>query len=117
MVWDHYVYLPLVMRNYTGEVIVIDHTSTDISKIPPYWINKAKELLRLSYGHTSHGSQLIVGVGQQDHAHAALAAQLPAVRRHDAAAFLPAVLEREEGEEGKKEEAPKADAGKKEEKK
>jgi hypothetical protein len=55
--------LPLVMNNYPETMIIIDHTTTDISKIPPYWINQAKELLRLSYGHTSHGSQLVSGLG------------------------------------------------------
>jgi len=42
--------------------IVIDHRHTDISQIPEYWINQAKQLLRLSYGHTSHGSQLVSGM-------------------------------------------------------
>jgi hypothetical protein len=43
--------------------IVVDHRHTDISQIPVFWINQAKELLRLSYGHTSHGSQLVTGMG------------------------------------------------------
>jgi hypothetical protein len=43
--------------------IVVDHRHTDISQIPDYWINQAKQLLRLSYGHTSHGSQLVTGMG------------------------------------------------------
>ena len=30
--------------------------------MPAYWVNRAKELLRLSYGHTSHGSQLVSGM-------------------------------------------------------
>lgn len=42
--------------------IIIDHTCTDISKIPIAWINQAKRNLRCSYGHTSHGSQLITGM-------------------------------------------------------
>jgi hypothetical protein len=58
----YYAYLPLVINKYPDLTIIIDHTTTDISKIPPYWINKAKELLRLSYGHTSHGSQLVSGM-------------------------------------------------------
>ena len=45
-----------------GQTIVIDHTTTDLTKIPEYWINAAKELLRASYGHTSHGSQAISGM-------------------------------------------------------
>lgn len=40
--------------------IIIDHTTTDLSKIPPTWIEAAKQLA-LHYGHTSHGSQLITG--------------------------------------------------------
>jgi len=44
------------------QAIIIDHTTTDLSKIPDEYIQKAKELLRLSYGHTSHGSQLISGL-------------------------------------------------------
>ena len=42
--------------------IIIDHRHTDINQIPEYWIEQAKELLRLSYGHTSHGSQLVTGM-------------------------------------------------------
>jgi uncharacterized repeat protein (TIGR01451 family) len=46
-----------------GEAIIVDHTTTDLGEIPEYWIEKAKDLLRVSYGHTSHGSQLITGMG------------------------------------------------------
>ncbi len=42
--------------------IIIDHTCTDISKIPTCWIEEAKAQLRLAYGHTSHGSQIITGM-------------------------------------------------------
>ena len=45
-----------------GQAIIIDHTTTDITKIPEYWINQVKALLRASYGHTSHGSQLVSGL-------------------------------------------------------
>jgi len=45
-----------------GEPILIDHTSTDLSQIPPYWIEQAKALLRVAYAHTSHGSQPITGM-------------------------------------------------------
>jgi hypothetical protein len=44
------------------QAIIIDHTTTDLKKIPDKYIQKAQELLRLSYGHTSHGSQLISGL-------------------------------------------------------
>jgi uncharacterized repeat protein (TIGR01451 family) len=42
--------------------IIIDHTNTDLSQIADYWIEQAKDLLRVSYGHTSHGSQLVTGM-------------------------------------------------------
>jgi uncharacterized repeat protein (TIGR01451 family) len=45
-----------------NEPIIIDHTCTDLSKIPDYWVEQAKELLRVSYGHTSHGSQPVTGM-------------------------------------------------------
>lgn len=43
------------------EAIIVDHTCTDISQIPPYWIEQAKKLA-IHYGHTSHGSQIISGI-------------------------------------------------------
>jgi len=45
-----------------AQSIIIDHTCTDINQIPTSWIEAAKSDLRISYGHTSHGSQLITGI-------------------------------------------------------
>lgn len=42
--------------------IIIDHTCTDISQVPEYWINQGKDLFKISYGHTSHGSQIVTGM-------------------------------------------------------
>ncbi|MBI5034324.1 MAG: hypothetical protein HZB51_27700 [Chloroflexi bacterium] len=58
------VYLPLVMRSseITNTALIIDHTMTDASLIPTAFITAAKTTFRLSYGHTSHGSQLISGM-------------------------------------------------------
>ena len=56
------VYLPNIIQ--TGQqAIIIDHTTVDINRIPTGYINLAKTQLRVSYGHTSHGSQLISGAG------------------------------------------------------
>jgi hypothetical protein len=41
--------------------IIIDHTCTDLSQIPEYWLEQAKQLT-LHYAHTSHGSQIVTGV-------------------------------------------------------
>jgi hypothetical protein len=45
----------------TAQEITIDHTCTDISQIPPYWIEQAKQFA-VHYAHTSHGSQIISGL-------------------------------------------------------
>ena len=42
--------------------IIIDHTCTDITKVPESAINQAKAFLHIAYGHTSHGSQLTSGM-------------------------------------------------------
>ncbi len=47
--------------NASGGAIIIDHHATDISKIPDYWLNKAKQLA-IHYAHTSHGSQIVSGI-------------------------------------------------------
>jgi len=41
--------------------MVIDHTCTDLSEIPDYWIDQAKATLHIAYQHTSHGRQLTAG--------------------------------------------------------
>ena len=60
------ILLPLVMNGearYSGDAIIIDHTTTDLSQVPATYINKAKADFNLSYGHTSHGSQPVSGMG------------------------------------------------------
>lgn len=46
----------------SGSAIIVNHLSTKLSDIPMEWINAAKSNLRIAYGHTSHGSQLITGM-------------------------------------------------------
>ncbi|MBI9088363.1 MAG: DNRLRE domain-containing protein [Desulfobacterium sp.] len=43
--------------------VIIDHDCTRIGKIPESAIEKAVADLHIAYGHTSHGSQLISGMG------------------------------------------------------
>lgn len=43
-----------------AQPILIDHTCTDIGKIPVVWLEQAK-LLAIHYAHTSHGSQINSG--------------------------------------------------------
>ena len=49
--------------------IIINHNHTKIEQIPAYWIGKAKELT-MHYGHTSHGSQIISGLGRLENSNA-----------------------------------------------
>jgi len=42
--------------------IIVDHTCTHIAAVPQEWIEQAKANLRIVYGHTSHGSQLVTGM-------------------------------------------------------
>lgn len=41
--------------------IFIDHTTTDLARIPAEWLAAAKRDVVWLYGHTSHGSQLVTG--------------------------------------------------------
>ena len=44
-----------------ADPIIIDHTCTDLSQIPDYWLDQAKQLT-IHYAHTSHGSQINSGI-------------------------------------------------------
>jgi hypothetical protein len=48
--------------SYSSQLIIVDHNSTNLEKIPPQWINEAKANLQIAYGHTSHGSQITDGM-------------------------------------------------------
>ncbi len=47
-----------------AQAIIIDHGCCDLSQVPASWITAAKAQFRVTYGHTSHGSQLISGMGE-----------------------------------------------------
>lgn len=53
--------------------LIIDHRCTDLSLVPSYWIARARDSLGATYGHTSHGSQVVTGMQ-------ALADTFPAVQ-------------------------------------
>jgi hypothetical protein len=44
------------------DAVIIDHRNTDLSKIPASYIENAKQMFRITYGHTSHGSQITTGM-------------------------------------------------------
>lgn len=44
-----------------GQGLVINHTCTDASQIPAYWLEQAKQLA-VHYAHTSHGGQIMQGL-------------------------------------------------------
>jgi len=53
--------------------IVVDHRHTDISRIPAQWIQAVRGTVRVHYAHTSHGSQITVGLELLDAAFPELA--------------------------------------------
>ena len=54
--------LVFAMNILAQQSIIIDHNCTDINKIPISFIVAAKQNLKIGYGHTSHGSQLVTGI-------------------------------------------------------
>ena len=44
------------------QAIIIDHNCTELTSVPVSSIEQAKQQFRLSYGHTSHGSQIVSGM-------------------------------------------------------
>ena len=42
--------------------LIIEHTCTDLTRIPAEWIDSTKVDMRVYYGHASHGSQIICGL-------------------------------------------------------
>jgi hypothetical protein len=47
---------------FFSQGIVVDHLCTDLSLIPVQWVDSVKAKLRITYQHTSHGSQLVSGI-------------------------------------------------------
>jgi len=41
--------------------VIINHLNTQLDRVPVEWIARARQTLRIAYGHTSHGSQLVTG--------------------------------------------------------
>jgi hypothetical protein len=41
---------------------IINHGCTNLSQIPLAWITAAKNNLKIAYGHSSHGSQIVTGM-------------------------------------------------------
>lgn len=51
-----------VFESGAQEAIIIDHSCCDISQVPDSWVLQAKDQFKISYGHTSHGSQIVTGM-------------------------------------------------------
>jgi hypothetical protein len=45
-----------------GPAVIIDHQCRDIRSVPAAYIEKAKKMFKVAYGHTSHGSQIVAGM-------------------------------------------------------
>jgi len=57
-----FFYLSIFISVGTHAAIIIDHNCTNLSQIPDAWIDAVQENKKLHYAHTSHGSQLTVGL-------------------------------------------------------
>ncbi|HLK48908.1 MAG TPA: hypothetical protein VKT49_12275 [Bryobacteraceae bacterium] len=42
--------------------LIADHTSTDLARIPDYWLEQARQNIRMYFAHTSHGTQITSGL-------------------------------------------------------
>ncbi len=57
------ILLTLFLRSLSmADPLIIDHNDLDITQVSEAEINRAKSVLHIGYGHTSHGSQLIDGM-------------------------------------------------------
>jgi hypothetical protein len=45
-----------------AQVVIVDHTCTDLAQVPEEYLNAAKSQFRVGYAHTSHGSQITTGM-------------------------------------------------------
>nr|MBP7497985.1 hypothetical protein [Bacteroidales bacterium] len=59
-----FVFYNIINTNliFSQGLIIADHNCINLKNIPENWITKAKSDLRIAYGHTSHGSQLVTGL-------------------------------------------------------
>jgi hypothetical protein len=71
------MYFPVIFNNAPPQAIVIDHTTIDISLIPPEWITAARAFV-IHYAHTSHGSQVLTGLAWLEGQDPAYAVQITA---------------------------------------
>ena len=55
------LFVSLPVYSQAAQTIIIDHTCTDITKIPDSWITQVKSALKIHYAHTSHGGQMLEG--------------------------------------------------------
>ncbi|MBU0507922.1 hypothetical protein KKH27_03670 [bacterium] len=46
----------------SAQGLIINYLCTDIRQVPSAWIDSAKTLFKMTYGHTSHGSQVVTGM-------------------------------------------------------
>ncbi len=54
--------LVLSLSQVISQAIIINHQTATLSSIPDNWIDSAKVKLKVTYQHTSHGSQLVSGI-------------------------------------------------------
>lgn len=57
-----FILITLITNQLPAQSLIIDHHCTQLQDIPEEWIAEAKANLKITYQHTSHGSQLVSGI-------------------------------------------------------
>ncbi|MFA5206065.1 MAG: hypothetical protein WC708_16835 [Lentisphaeria bacterium] len=52
----------LALAASAAEPVIIDHSCTDLTRVPVNSLKKARSIFGVAYGHTSHGSQIVAGM-------------------------------------------------------
>jgi len=50
--------------NFHIDGLDINHTCTDVSQVPHYWINSGIEEVEVHYAYSSHGAQIMTGLNR-----------------------------------------------------
>jgi len=57
-----FAFMVFAYSSLFAEPIIVDHTTTDLTQVPDIWVEQVKKNVKVYYGHTSHGFQLIQGL-------------------------------------------------------
>ena len=56
------IFICLSIARSEEKAIIINHSNCNLSQVPESYVTTSKGQIRLAYGHTSHGSQIVTGM-------------------------------------------------------